>query len=396
MKAVRRIILQVLFLCTVCPCIAQQASAATVMQRSDETESSLTSDTTTVKKTFLYRMRKPIRFVKRFIDLFSDYDTAYVEPNHYNWATMLQGTTSHETLSLRERDNTSLLLGSRPGIDVGPYLGWGIFFFGYTVDLTTIGKPKPQKTEFELSFYTTFINGDLFYRHTGDDFSLTSASLPGNSSSSASFDPYKGQQLEGIDMSMIGANLYYIVNRRRFSLPAGFAQSTVQRKSAGTLKFGLSITHHSIDIDYGKLAQQMPPLQESTPFQTEKMEYMDYSLSAGYAYNWVFRRNWLLSFDFSPAIGYKRTHRSLWLDSTPSDATETSENMHNFFVSRGNVNFNVTGRLGFVWNNGHHYAGLSLVAHNFNYNYHMMEMHNSIVTLRLYTGLNFMRKKAYK
>lgn len=391
MNRIRIALWSMLLLFTV-PSLAHESEEAEVQ----ETEEQTTMQRNDSTKTFLYRLRKPINFVKSFIGLFSDYDTTYVEPNHYNWATMMQATTNYETLSLHDKDNLSnLTLGSRPSVNVGPYLGWGIFFFGYTFDVTAIGKPKPKKTEFELSFYTTWICGDLFYRRTGQDFSINSAShLGDNITAHPEFDPYRGQELQGIKLSMIGANLYYIVNRRRFSLPAGFAQSTMQRRSAGSWKFGVSITKHNLDFDYQRLGEQVPPLQDISPYQSVKMDYMDYSLSAGYAYNWVFKPRWLLSIDMAPAIGYKRTHRSLWItDDDYLADNPASEYMHNFFVSRGNVNFNVTGRFGIVWNNGHHFAGMSLIAHNFNYRYRDLTMHNSFLTLNFYAGLNFMRKK---
>lgn len=342
------------------------------------------------------KLRESRNIFIRFIKAFDEYDTTYIEPNLYNWTVMLQGTTTNESFSLTDRQGLSrLAFGSRPGMKIGPYLGWRFIFLGYTIDVTTIGRQKSSKTEFELSLYSSMLGADLFYRRTGTDFNLRRAiGFEQGNGQPLDLFPHYGQQMDGIRVSITGANVYYIANHRQFSLPAAFSQSTVQRRSAGSWKFGLSVTRHNINVDYQRLEDQMPELQGCNPFQTAKMDYMDYSLSAGYAYNWVFHRNWLFSIDLAPALGYKRTHRSLWLDDpTVSLTPTTSELMHRFFVSRGNVNFNVTGRLGLVWNNAHHYAGLSLIAHNFNYRYNDLSMHNSFFTLNLYTGINFMRKK---
>ncbi len=341
------------------------------------------------------KLRESRNIFVRFIKAFDEYDTTYIEPNLYNWTVMLQGTTTNERFSLTDKQGLSrLAFGSRPGMKIGPYLGWRFIFLGYTIDVTTIGRQKSRKTEFELSLYSSMLGADLFYRRTGDDFTLRRAIAPLQGTGTFDLSGYYGRQMDGIRVSMTGANVYYIVNHRHFSLPAAFSQSTVQRRSAGSWKFGLSVTKHKIDIDYQRLEEQLPPLQGSNPFHTAQVDYMDYSLSAGYAYNWVFRRNWLLSIDLAPALGYKRTHRSLWLDEDlGSQVPGGNELMRRFFVSRGNVNFNVTGRFGLVWNNAHHYAGLSLIAHNFNYRYDDLSMHNSFFTLNLYTGLNFMRKK---
>lgn len=353
-----------LLLCSALPCLAQEAESETTVQRNDST------------KTFLYRFRKPIRFVTSIIDFFFETDTLYVEPNKYNWTAMLQGTSKSESFSLRDRETRSLLSFNSPsGFSIGPYVGWSILVLGYNFDLTTIGREKVKKNEFELSLYTNVFNADVFYRKTGNDFKLFRArELSDAAGQPLDLSDFYGQRMRGIQVSTIGLNAYYIANYRRVSLPAGFAQNTVQRRSAGTWKLGVGVTKHTIDLDYTQMEQQMPPLQGNNPFQASQIKYMDYSLSPGYAYNWVFRRNWLLSMDLAPSLGYK----------------------HNLTTSRGNVNFNVTGRMGLVWNNSHRYAGLSFVAHGFNYRYHDLFMHNAFFTLTCYTGFNFMKKKAYK
>lgn len=372
---------------------AHDAEEMTVLE--DSLSAHAVTQSGSPSRSLSYRLRRPINFVKQVIGLFTDYDTTYVEPNHYNWSTLLQATTTYEDMVLHDTGIPSnLIFGSRPTASIGPYLGWGIFFLGYTFDLADISHQKPSKTEFELSFYTSFIGGDLFYRHTGNDFSLHHASFPDQTQVTAEdFTPYKHQMLNGINASMIGANLYYIFNRRRFSLPSAFSQSTVQKKSAGSLKLGLGISKHNITIDYKKLSEQIPPMKDITMVQNVKMDYMDYSLSFGYAYNWVFRRNWVMSIDLAPEVGYKRTHRSLWISDNQDQDTPAADYLHRFFISRGNVNFNATGRFGIVWNNGHHFAGMSLIAHNFNYRYKDLSMHNNFCTLNLYVGLNFLRKK---
>lgn len=352
----------------------------------------LRNDTTLSTKE---KLKKSGNILKRFIKAFDEYDTTYIEPNKYNWTVMMQGTTTAENFAMRDTEGLSRLsFGSRPGFKIGPYLGWRFIFLGYTFDVTTIGKQKTSKTEFELSLYSSMLGADLFYRKTGTDFTLRKAvGFTDTFGHSIDMSSYYGNQLNGIGVSMIGANVYYIVDHNHFSLPAAFSQSTVQRRSAGSWKFGLSVTQHNVDVDYQMLEAQIPPLQGNNPFHTAKMKYTDYSLSAGYAYNWVFSKNWLLSCDLAPSLGYKRTHRSLWLEDELQEHTPAEEMLKRFFVSRGNLNFNVTGRFGVVWNNSHHYAGLSLILHNFNYRYDELSMHNTFFTLNLYTGINFMRKK---
>ena len=326
----------------------------------------------------------------RFIKAFDEYDTTYIEPNRYNMTAMLQGTGTAEWFSLRGEESKSVMgFTSRPGYKIGPYIGWRFIFIGYTMDVRTMAHERTKKTEFELSLYSSMLGADLIYRKTGSDFTL---------SRSRGFDQdlsaYYGMGFDGIKVALTGLNVYYIQNRKQFSLPAAFSQSTRQLRSAGSWKFGFSVTRHSIDIDYNKLNEQIPG-GVSQDMEVSKLKYMDYSLSAGYAYNWVPKKDWLFSIDFAPSLGYKRTNRNVWMTeqvSNPS-GTKNEERLYNIMYERGNFNFNVTGRVGVIWNNSRNYAGASLVLHNFNYRYKELSMHNTFITFNLYTGMNFWKKK---
>lgn len=343
-----------------------------------------------LRKDTTLNMRQKLRASKnifvRFFKAFDEYDTTYIEPNRYHMTAMLQGTSTAEWFALRGAESRQRLsFTSRPGYKVGPYLGWHWIFFGYGVDLSTLGRHKISKTEFELSLYSSLLGCDLLYRKTGSDFTLR-----GGTGYDQNLSQYRGMEFDGINISMVGLNAYYIQNHRHFSLPAAFSQSTRQLRSAGTWKFGFSVTRHNIRIDYEKLNEQIPG-GISQDMQVDKMKYMDYSLSAGYAYNWVPTKNLLISIDLAPSIGYKRTSRSVWQRDELSQDKESP--FYRSLYHRGNVNFNVTGRLGVVWNNARNYVGSSLVLHNFNYRYKELSMHNTFITFNLYTGMNFLRKK---
>lgn len=326
---------------------------------------------------------------KRFIKAFDEFDTTNIEPNRYNMTAMLQGTGTAEWFSLRGEESRNVLgFTSQPGYKVGPFLGWRFIFLGYTVNTHTHGRESTKKTEFELSLYSSMLGADLIYRKTGSDFTLHRFS-----GQNMDLSPYYGQKFDGIKVQLTGLNVYYILNHRQFSLPAAFSQSTRQIKNAGSWKFGFSITRHNIDIDYNKLNQQIPG-GISQDMEEDKLKYMDYSISTGYAYNWVPHKNWLISVDFAPSLGYKRTSRSVWKTEEVMPPVETTENRYRMVMfERGNFNFNVSGRVGLVWNNSRNYAGASIVIHNFNYRYKELSMHNTFLTFNLYTGMNFWKKK---
>ena len=326
---------------------------------------------------------------KQFFRAFNAMDTTYITPNKYNWAFMLQNTNSFETYTLHSRElGQKLSFSPRPAIKIGPYLGWRWIFLGYTFEVSSLGKgQQSKKTEFELSLYSSMLGCDLIYRRTGDDFRLRKVKGLGEEAREV-----EGENYHGINVKVTGINAYYIFNHKRFSYPAAFAQSTVQRKSCGSWKVGFAYTRHELDFDYNALPPVLthnPNHELSQDFQVDKVKYTDFSLSCGYAYNWVFKKNWLFCISIVPAIGYKKTHTAAV---QPENETETSALASHL----RNLNFDVTGRAGLVWNNTKYFGGLSLIVHNYNYRHNRLSINNTFGTLNLYIGLNFHKRKAYR
>lgn len=82
---------------------------------------------------------------------------------------------------------------------------------------------------------------------------------------------------------------YYALNHRKFSIPAAFSQSWIQRRSAGSVLLGATATLGRID----------------RPGDVEGMRRIDYgyvSLGAGYGYNMVLRSGWLIHLSALPQL----------------------------------------------------------------------------------------------
>lgn len=333
---------------------------------------------------------------KRFVTAFNAIDTTYITPNKYNWAFMIQNTNSFENYKLhsRERDQ-QLVFSPKPAFKIGPYLGWRWIFLGYTFEVASLGQGAySRKTELELSLYSAMLGCDLIYRRTGNDFQLRK--VTGFSEEAESVE---GTSCKGINVKVTGINAYYVFNHKRFSYPAAFAQSTVQRKSCGTWKVGLSCTQHELDFNYKGLPEELThdeTHQLSPEFMFDKLKYTDLSFSVGYAYNWVFKRNFLLCASISPAIGYKITHIDP-ISESENESTLGTEVTNPFFpIHLNDFNFDVIGRLGLVWNNTKYFAGLSLIIHNYNYRHRKLSINNTFGTLNFYIGLNFNKRKEYR
>lgn len=337
------------------------------------------------------KIKKKYNIFKRFIRAFDEYDTTYITPNRYNWAFMLQNTNSFEHYNLSSRNlEQRLSFASHPTIKFGPYFGWRWIFLGYTFDVNSYHHGhESRRTEFDLSLYSSMLGCDLIYRRTGDNFHIYRATGFGPEA-----DRVKGNPYNGIRTEVTGMNLYYVFNHRHFSYPAAFAQSTVQRKSCGTWQAGFSCTRHVMTFDYEKLPREIlssPEYPLKPAFMLDRIDYMDYSISFGYAYNWVFRRNWLLSVSLEPAVGYKKARANSSDVNTEADGVDETAR-----TVLQNVHVNGTGRIGLVWNNTRYFGGMSIIVRNYNYRRDRLTISNTFGTVNFYIGLNFHKRKAYR
>lgn len=384
----RRIVFACLILCPIrLPALAQE-------ERSGQPDSMtcihpLQADTLKADQTKGKRKKLIRGYVGGQLEELNNIDTTYITPNLYNFAFMVQNTNTFESFTLRgEQDGQKQLLrfAPNPTLRLGGYFGWRWIFLGYTFDVGGLfggKKNKSKKTEFDLSLYSSKVGVDVFYRKTGNDFRIKEMEgiLAPEEQNKYQID----ENFSGLDIYSKGVNVYYLFNHRHFSYPAAFSQSTVQRRSCGSFKLGFSYSYHRICFDHIQLPQ---PIQErmNDNMKFDRVEYSDYSINFGYAYNWVFRRNMLICISFSPAIAY--THSHLKQDG------ESGVSLGDLKFK--NINIDFIGRLGIVYNNTKYFAGLSVIAHSFDYKKERFSINNSFGSINFYVGFNFKRKKEYQ
>lgn len=349
---------------------------------------SIVSDSTQlpVKK---YGKHLKNNFLDRLYDIVKDFsriDTNYIEPQHYNYAFMIQNTNTYEIYKLRTDKNMTVTFNPDLSVKFGPYFGWRWIFLGYTLDISHVGGSN-NKHEFDVSLYSNQIGLDVFYRTSGDDYHISNLSLEKGYNTSN----IDGAPFSGIKSGIKGFSLYYITNHHKFSYPAAYSQSTCQRISAGSLLFGIGYTSQKLSVDWEALAETMnkylgKELTESvfdSSLVKGEVNYDDLSLQFGYGYNWVFARNCLFNASLSLALAYKHS-------SGDSDHKNFTFRDFNF------DNFNIDGvtRFGIVWNNTKWYIGSSAILHA--YNYHKSNFYTNSVfgSLNFYIGFNFGHKKS--
>jgi len=336
------------------------------------------------KKTFFHRIGNVFT---RFFREFNNIDTLYIEPQRYNYTVMLQNTNTYEVYTLYGEEGQKISFAPDPSYRLGPYVGWRWVFLGYTIDLKHINASSSHtnKKEFDLSLYSSMLGVDLFWRQTGNDYHIQSMDL----GDQINTDAMHKVDFDGFKASIKGLNLYYIFNHRRFSYPAAYSQSTIQRKSAGSWMAGLGYTDHQLEVDWDKLSNVVDErlnkqaaqdgkarIDSSLMFSTIK--YSDISATVGYGYNWVFAKNWLFNASLSLGVAYNHSR---------SDTEKAKFDFKNFNFKK--INLDGVGRFGVVWNNMKWYVGASTIIHTYNYKKDHFSTNNSFGSVNIYVGVNF-------
>ena len=369
--------------------------ASASVQAVEEGTDSLVADTLATarhKRPFFRRVEKAI---SGFVREFSNIDTAYIEPQHYIYTVMLENTNTYEVYTLNNVKGQKISFAPDLSWRFGPYVGWSWMFLGYTLDLKHLNASSSHssKKEFNISLYSSMIGIDFFWRETGNDYHIQHMSLGDDGDQ----DVLHGVKFDGLKASIRGLNLYYIFNHRKFSYPAAYSQSTMQRRSAGSWMVGLGYTRHELEVDWGKLttltdtylnhdATQSDKAKIDSSLMFSKVKYSDYSATIGYGYNWVFARNILFNASLSMGLAYNQS-------SSNNDENDKSQTRN--FQFR-NFNLDGVGRFGIVYNNMRWYVGASAVIHTYNYKKDNFSTNNSFGSANIYVGYNFGAKKQYR
>lgn len=332
--------------------------------------------------------KKKLSAFRRMIRNFSKVDTNYIEPQKYNFTVMLQNTTSFEGYTLKLSDDHSVVFAPQPSYKLGPYFGWRFVFLGYTIDLKRLKNEAREALTFSL--YAPQVGVYIFFRKSGDNYRINGIDFGDETVNNAMRNVY----FDGFETSERGLNLYYIFNHNKFSYPAAYSQSTVQRRSAGSALAGMSYSRHKLNVDWDKFHELMDKVAgpgtsvavADTSMHSTDIDYTDFSLSGGYAYNWVFARNWLFDVSLQLALGYKQLSGTA--NKSPKDF------FRNFDFK--NIMIDGVGRTGIVWNNMRWYAGASAVFHTYTYRRSKFSANSTFGNVYVYVGFNFGLKSSYR
>jgi hypothetical protein len=389
------------FLLIVCGlCLLFSAPALANEVENEVTTTAVEQDTAGIDSTvshdkMLTRIGKEIQhkgsLLIRFIRAFNDFDTTYITPYKYQFCAMLMEKSNYEHFTIKStQNNQSMSLSPNFTNKVGPYIGWSWLFLGYTYDIGKSGSSSNARRELDLSVYSSLIGFDFIWRKTGNDFYIRN--IEGFDSKT-----YEAIPFSGININTFSINSYYIFNNKHFSYPAAFSQSTVQRKSCGSLIAGFTYSKHNMTFDYSDLPTDLSS-QLVSDLRLNSLKYYSYSVNVGYAYNWVFAKNWLFCVSLTPAIGFKHNDITTYSENiaTQSNTGITDKQPFYKMFKISNMNIDFLGRMSLVWNNTHYFGGIYVIAHTYTYRKEHFSFIDTFGSINAYIGLNFIRKKSQK
>ena len=163
-----------------------------------------------------------------------------------------------------------------------------------------------------------------------------------------------------LSVKTLNLNAFYVFNSRRFSYPAAFSQSYIQRHSAGSFLLAASGMGQHASLDWN---------------QEMDLKMTNIALGAGYGYNYVPSQDWLLHISALPTfIVYSNTSMTFG---------DTRVPLHYHFPE-----VIITGRGAVVRHWGNKFLGMSMVFNFTNIGHEdTLAIHNIKWCIRTFFGL---------
>lgn len=262
-------------------------------------------------------------------------DTAYLTLPKYRWRLALNGEAgavytflvAHDVPYYGELDS---YFRSNVTPKLGLQIGFRNFNVGYAVDL------YKGYSNFSLSLMQNAFGIDLLRRKTFYAAGYMDAS---------NIEGRKNIEPGDIGITTLFLSMYYAFGHRKFSMPAAFKQSYIQRKSAGSILAYMDFRYSDINFEKESYMVQAGGMKE--------MELSQLCLGVGYGYNYTPNQGkFLLHVSLVPMISF---YNQLLMTGDSRMFWHNEDDDYNLVFSRkikGRYPVFFTGRanLAIVWN----------------------------------------------
>jgi hypothetical protein len=205
------------------------------------------------------------------------------------------------TIDISKNDKHYILAPNSP-----TSIGVGFNFKGLGLALG-IGLPRSSKSlhkygsttrlDIQMSIYSRLIGGDAY-------FQLYKGYYNTNPEDFITWDKDYYPKIPDMESISIGANIYYVLNHKKFSNKAAYSRTQVQLKSAGSVALGYFLNYDEVDSPNGFIPAEYPD-SIGNDFDVKSFMYFATGISVGYMYTWVISKSFFLNGSLIPGFGYK-------------------------------------------------------------------------------------------
>lgn len=233
---------------------------------------------------------------------FNTYDTAYVEGTGYKFNVKGRAETWGDRYLFNLPDDYQMHMRSDPCTSIGIHLTYLAVSLGYDINVSKIfGSHERARNRFTFGFNCALFSAELNWVTNNVSTRIRSFGQPGE------MHDYN-IRFDGINTNMFSVSAYYFLNNKRYSVASAFNYSKIQKKNQGSFFFGINYWTQKFDFDFSGLPNS---IRNQLPYSWADFGYKynaynhNYSLVAGYAYNWVFAKNWVVGVSEAPNFGLK-------------------------------------------------------------------------------------------
>lgn len=304
---------------------------------------------------------KGLMWVKTLIDSMAvaNVDRSYIEQPKKPWAVEARSSISHSSLEMEADWSFENVIDGRitaktdnnyPA-SLGVWAGYRGYGFGFSKQLSGDGS----------TFSLGAMGGSFGINMRINSYRSSTPYVTYSFASGGEVDADAGDVPldDPIRIRSFFLDGYYMFNGRHFSYAAAYDQSLIQRRSAGSFMAGLMYYHSSVAFDDDS-SWPMVLLMKTIG----KLKFTQANVGAGYAYNWVPARGWLVSAQVMPMITFYNKTKVCYYDiqddkgrsifSIDSDEIDYDGHYHvvevNDEATGNRVSWNFDARLSLVYN----------------------------------------------
>lgn len=251
------------------------------------------------KPSFFSKIYGIARNVGRF---FNQVDSNYVKPSPKSLTVMAGVRAVHEFYDIRSRnDDARLSIVSDMSYAIGGYVYWKAIGVGGFLNLNPLcekgGKSGVSGRRLTFKLNTSKLIGEAYYFKSSENSRISNIY--------SDIIPDNMYEFNGLKAYMLGANIAYVFNNRKYSWTSAFSKNTaVQKRSSGSFMLGFSFVYQNTNVDQGKIPDEIKDNMGSFML-FNRIRYWDYAVRFGYGYNWVIGKRWMIALAFNPAVGYR-------------------------------------------------------------------------------------------